>query len=72
LKSVGAKSKVVASHTHSKTSQKVKRAVPIERANVTRLSAAAMRKLILLLEHPKKPNKQLRAALEDFRKNVRA
>lgn len=44
----------------------------LESASVIRLSTAQTRKMLELLDHPPKPNKHLRAALKDFKKNVRA
>ncbi|HEY6227383.1 MAG TPA: DUF1778 domain-containing protein [Verrucomicrobiae bacterium] len=44
----------------------------LESESIIRLSWAQTRKLLELLDHPGKPNKHLRAALKDYRKNVRA
>jgi uncharacterized protein (DUF1778 family) len=44
----------------------------LESESVIRLSASETRKLLELIDRPGRPNKHLRAALKDFRKNVRA
>jgi uncharacterized protein (DUF1778 family) len=44
----------------------------LESESVIRLSSTQARKLLEMLDRPGKPNKHLRAALKDFRKNVRA
>jgi uncharacterized protein (DUF1778 family) len=44
----------------------------LESDSVIRLSSAQARKMLEFLDHPPKPNKHLRAALKDFKKNVRA